>query len=69
MSLTSPGKALFRSVTSESWRRSATFWASPLVARQYSGTLGKTGNCQIGVSIQIATDRAPLAAVLPRLVG
>jgi SRSO17 transposase len=36
--------------------------ASPLVARQYSGTLGKTGNCQIGVSIQMATDRASLAA-------
>jgi hypothetical protein len=26
--------------------------ASPLVARQYSGTLGKTGNCQVGVSVQ-----------------
>src|SRR3954463_14276389 len=25
--------------------------ASPGVARQYSGTLGKVGNCQIGVSI------------------
>jgi len=36
--------------------------ASPFVARQYSGTLGKTGNCQIGVSIQMATDRASLAA-------
>jgi SRSO17 transposase len=36
--------------------------ASPLVARQYSATLGKTGNCQIGVSIQMATDRASLAA-------
>jgi SRSO17 transposase len=23
--------------------------ASPCVARQYSGTLGKTGNCQIGL--------------------
>jgi len=32
------------------------------VARQYSGTLGKTGNCQIGVSIQMATHRASLAA-------
>ena len=28
------------------------------VARQYSGTLGKVGNCQIGVSINAATDRA-----------
>jgi SRSO17 transposase len=36
--------------------------ASPLVARQYPGTLGKTGNCQIGVSIQMATDQAPVAA-------
>lgn len=36
--------------------------ASPLVARQYSGTLGKTGNCQIGVSVQMVTDSASLAA-------
>lgn len=36
--------------------------ASPCVARQYSGTLGKTGNCQIGVSVQMATDAASLAA-------
>jgi SRSO17 transposase len=36
--------------------------ASPCVARQYSGTLGKTGNCQIGVSVQMATDHAWLAA-------
>jgi SRSO17 transposase len=28
---------------------------SPGVQRQYSGTLGKTGNCQIGVSVTIAT--------------
>jgi SRSO17 transposase len=35
--------------------------ASPCVARQYSGTLGKTGNCQIGVSVQLATDQASLA--------
>jgi SRSO17 transposase len=27
------------------------------VARQYSGTLGKIGNCQIGVTLQYATDR------------
>lgn len=32
--------------------------ASPCVARQYSGTLGKIGNCQIGVSIHAATDAA-----------
>jgi SRSO17 transposase len=36
--------------------------ASPLVARQYSGTLGKVGNCQIGVSVQMVTDRASVAA-------
>ena len=35
---------------------------SPCVARQYSGTLGKTGNCQIGVSVQVAPDTASLAA-------
>src|SRR5436190_21860348 len=27
------------------------------VARQYSGTLGKVGNCQIGVTLQYATTR------------
>ena len=32
--------------------------ASPCVARQYSGTLGKIGNCQIGVSVHAATDAA-----------
>ena len=32
--------------------------SSPGVARQYSGTLGKIGNCQIGVSIHVATDAA-----------
>jgi SRSO17 transposase len=36
--------------------------ASPCVARQYSGTLGKVGNCQVGVSVQMATDTASLAA-------
>ena len=36
--------------------------ASPCVARQYSGTLGKTGNCQIGVSVQMVTDTASVAA-------
>jgi SRSO17 transposase len=41
--------------------------ASPCVARQYSGTLGKTGNCQIGVSVHLVGERAScggLAAVL-----
>jgi SRSO17 transposase len=32
--------------------------ASPGVARQYSGTLGKVGNCQIGVSVCAVTDTA-----------
>ena len=32
--------------------------ASPGVARQYSGTLGKVGNCQIGVSVNAVTDAA-----------
>jgi SRSO17 transposase len=36
--------------------------ASPCVARQYSGTLGKTGNCQVGVSVQMVTDAASVAA-------
>ena len=32
--------------------------ASPGVARQYSGSLGKVGNAQIGVSVHGVTDRA-----------
>jgi SRSO17 transposase len=32
--------------------------ASPCVSRQYSGTLGKVGNCQIGVSVHAVTDTA-----------
>jgi SRSO17 transposase len=36
--------------------------ASPCVARQYSGTLGKTANCQVGVSVQAVTDTASVAA-------
>jgi SRSO17 transposase len=31
---------------------------SPCVARQYSGTLGKVGNCQIAVSVHAASDTA-----------
>jgi SRSO17 transposase len=31
---------------------------SPGVARQYCGALGKTGNCQVGVSLHVVTDRA-----------
>jgi SRSO17 transposase len=36
--------------------------ASPCVARQYSGTLGKTANCQIGVSVHLAGEQASCAA-------
>ena len=36
--------------------------ASPCVARQYSGTLGKVGNCQIGVSVHLVSERASCAA-------
>ena len=47
--------------------------ASPCVARQYSGTLGKTGNCQIAVSVHLVNDCASCAAdwraVLPSLLG
>lgn len=32
--------------------------ASACVARQYSGTLGKVANCQVGVSVHAATDAA-----------
>ena len=36
--------------------------ASPCVARQYSGTLGKTANCQIGVSVHLVNQDASCAA-------
>jgi SRSO17 transposase len=36
--------------------------ASPCVARQYSGTLGKTANCQVGVSVHLVNEHASLAA-------
>jgi SRSO17 transposase len=36
--------------------------ASPCVARQYSGTLGKVGNCQIGVSVHLVSEQASCAA-------
>jgi len=35
---------------------------SPCVARQYSGTLGKIGNCQIGVSVHLVSERCSCAA-------
>ena len=36
--------------------------ASPCVARQYSGTLGKTGNCQVAVSVHLVNEHASAAA-------
>jgi SRSO17 transposase len=36
--------------------------ASPCVARQYSGTLGKTGNCQVAVSVHLVSEHASCAA-------
>jgi len=36
--------------------------ASPCVARQYSGTLGKTANCQVAVSVHLVDERASCAA-------
>src|ERR1700745_4326314 len=36
--------------------------ASPCVARQYSGTLGKTANCQVGVSVHLVNEHASCGA-------
>ncbi|CAM5588185.1 IS701 family transposase ISSav4 [Kitasatospora aureofaciens] len=35
--------------------------ASACVSRQYTGTAGKVTNCQVGVSLHLATDRASTA--------
>ncbi len=40
--------------------KDGTAW--PCVARQYSGTLGKTANCQIGVSAHLVNEHASCAA-------
>lgn len=36
--------------------------SSPRVARQYRGALGKTGNCQVAISVTLVTDEASMAA-------
>src|SRR5260370_33842612 len=36
--------------------------ASPCVARQYSGTLGKVANCQVTVSVHLVNEHASCAA-------
>ncbi len=36
--------------------------ASPCVARQYSGTLGKKANCQVAVSVHLVNEHASCAA-------
>ena len=36
--------------------------ASPCVARQYFGTLGKTANCQVAVSVHLVNEHASCAA-------
>ena len=47
--------------------------SSPGMARRYSRTLGKIGNCQIGVSIHVATDAASCAVnwrlFIPEVLG
>ncbi|MHA4854215.1 IS701 family transposase [Rhodococcus sp. MSC1_016] len=50
-------------ITPDAWVIDDTGFAkdggsSPGVARQYSGTLGKVGNCQVAVSVHAATDAA-----------
>ncbi|SCF04851.1 SRSO17 transposase, partial [Micromonospora haikouensis] len=50
-------------ITPAAWALDDTGWlkcgtASPGVARQYTGTVGKVTNCQIGVSLNLVTDTA-----------
>jgi SRSO17 transposase len=50
-------------IAPEAWALDDTGFAkdgpwSPCVARQYSGTLGKVGNCQVAVSVHAVTDHA-----------
>lgn len=56
-------RRMSRELSSEAWVIDDTGFPkfgklSPGVARQYSGTLGKVGNCQIGVSVNAATEDA-----------
>jgi DDE superfamily endonuclease len=39
--------------------------ASPCVARQYSGTLGKKANCQVAVSVHLVDERAWPSSTAP----
>ncbi|GAA1319415.1 hypothetical protein GCM10009647_051070 [Streptomyces sanglieri] len=43
-------------MTSSTWPMDTLQGAATGVARQYSGTLGKVGNCQVGVSVHAAPD-------------
>ena len=36
-------------------------YASACVSREYTGTAGKVTNCQVGVSLHLASDHAPAA--------
>lgn len=56
-------RRLCEAITPEAWTVDDTGFPkfgrySVGVARQYCGALGKVGNCQVGVSVNAATDRA-----------